>query len=262
MAIQSTDIEKIYIGSTEADAMYKGSVKVWEKNTEKSIRIADGLTSSDVGNYGENAYIYIDKADESYSVYFEWDIEMLDNYLDVLNLNTLGSQYGGGSGTVSNYCITAGGNLATGDNYQGAIYNFSMKKIDDVWIPIFGISNASGYRVTLNTASYENVVAGRHSYFLGDSYYNSNKRKFDLFSLCNFSTGAPVASRWGDWFMLAPAHFTPFYKIYSLKIWDDSNKTNLLHEFLPDEQNGHKGVFDTVTETFYPVVNDNFFVVE
>lgn len=231
----------------------------WEGKVSGYIQLASGLTAAQVGDYGQNAYIYVNKSDDSASVYFEWDIEFLSNYTDILNLNNLGGAYGGG--VTSNYCIPIGGNLATGDNYQGAIYNLSVRKIDDEWKPIIGITNATGNRPNLNVAEYQEISLGRKTYFLGDSNYHSNRKKFDLFSLCNCDTGAEVASRWRDWFLYAPAHYTPFYRLYGLKIWNDANKTTLLHNYTPVIRNGHKGVYDSISEVFYSCSNDDFFEV-
>ena len=233
----------------------------WEGEISGYIQLASGLTAAQVGNYGENAYIYVNKPDDSASVYFEWDIDFLSNYTDILNLNNLGGAFGGGSGIISNYCIPIGGNLATGDNCQGSIYNLSVRKIDDVWKPIIGITNAAGYRPNENIAEYQEISLGRRTYFLGDSYYHSNRKKFDLFGLCNCDTGAEVASRWRDWFLYAPSHYTPFYRLYGLKIWSDANKTTLLHNYTPTIRNGHKGVYDSISEVFYPCSNDDFFEI-
>lgn len=236
-----------------------GECDINDITPDMAIKLKSGLSSADVGSRGENAYIFVDKDADANALYYEWDIEFLNNLNDVVNLNSLDSAYGGGSGVISNSCITLGGNLSTGDNYQGSIYNISMKKIDDVWTPIFGIAKANGNRVTENTNSYHVASVGRHSYLLPDSGTGTNKMKFDIFSLCNATTGAAVASRWGDWYMYAPAHFDPFYKLYSIKLWSDEHKTTLIHHYVPKIDSDHIGVMDIITNTFYPCSNDNFF---
>lgn len=61
------------------------------------------------------------------------------------------------------------------------------------------------------------------------------------------------------------AGISPFYrnfgKVYRISIYDNDGVT-LLKNFLPKEQDNHKGMVDTVSGTFYPCDDDTKFIID
>lgn len=58
---------------------------------------------------------------------------------------------------------------------------------------------------------------------------------------------------------------SPFYrnfgKVYRISIYDNDGVT-LLKNFLPKEQDNHKGMVDTISGTFYPCDDDSKFIID
>ena len=224
---------------------------------DKAIKLKSGLSSADVGDYGEKAYIFINKNEDSNGLFYEWDIELLPNYLDILNTDVLGVY----DNHIGRTGIIIGGNV---QSYQsGCQNNFGIEKIDDVWGAYFYSTHLQGSDPNLNATYRVPLLSGRHTYLLGDSSGASNGKKIGLFNAYDFYRqymwGSQDPANLGHWATNCPAHYTPFFKIYSLKMWSDADKTNLLHHYVPKIDSDHIGVMDIITNTFYPCSNDNFF---
>lgn len=223
------------------------------------ISLAQNLSAADVGTYGENAYIFIDKtADANGGLFFEWDVEILDNYTDYLNFTVLGNR---NHENRNNLRIVLGGAVGN-DNTSAFIYNFGSQGENDT--PLVAISNFYGYVISDNDAQkIEIPTSGRYQFLLGDTVVKKNNNKFAIFALYDYYHNNFSGVNYGYIYGRCPALYAPFFRLYSLKIWSDESKTTLLHHYVPmvNEEN-HKGVYDNVAQAFYACSNDDFFVID
>lgn len=230
----------------------------WNIVANGYIKIADNASSmGDIGYAGQNAYVFIDKTVEATGgLYFEWDVEIENNYRDILNFTNLGNR---GGNYVNNYRVVLGGNIGN-DSSHGSIYNFGSQGVNDT--PLIAISRYWGNVISdSDSEKIEIPASGRYQFLLGDSAEQTNNKKFALFALYDWYHGNFSGVNYGYIKAYCPAYYTNFFKLYSLKIWQEASKVNLLHYYTPAIRNGHKGVYDNVSEVFYPCSNDDFFEV-
>lgn len=247
MAIQSSNIEKVYIGSTSAKAMYKGSVKIWEESQGLPyIQLANGV--NELNLEGTNsAYIPLVKDDSANStIRLEFDIWLDEDLFTDFNADYNLCVCGALENSWWNGCII-GINTADADNY----------KLQSWWrtdSDLTTIEHLAPGRQTLSI-----TPTGIKSYIAGTIY---------LFSLYNYRNNCPTDWPYQCYVTYPSAEYyarselyplKPLYRIFSLKIYGDND--TLLHEYKPAIVNGHKGMYDEVTQTFGACNNDDYFTI-
>lgn len=194
---------------------------------------------------GESTYAFIPVTDHELNYNYKFVIDWTTATEPANGPNTLiGGSYNFNAEYNRYYGLFIGTEYyssATGRNGESLRFNTWLRTAAPICYEGNASRHITTFQYTGETQTPTTRTSGGFGLFAGRDYTNG-----DLINIRERSI--PFVSFGND------------NKVYNIKIYDEND--NLLMDFVPRVQNGHKGMYDTVNETFYPCTDDSKFIID
>ena len=239
-------IKNMILGDKNIVRAYKNNEIIFERGEPYIEPIGPGL-------YETGGYIHIDDLELEYGYKYEIDFLAPNNYAFA---------------SFNNHaCIIGGSYTKSGDNYYGMFVGFPYSSYASNGIGIRRNSylRSGGFAPKVQTP-YTPGIRQTISITYSDPSEDLVRTDggFFLFAARAYDTG-------NEWYLPAAGSYmneqtthlyglngvSEFGKYYRITIMDAND--NILRNFIPKVVNGHKGMYDTITEKFYACADDSKF---
>ena len=250
-------IKNMILGDKNIVRAYKNNEIVFERSTPYIQRI-DDYTGSDPA-YSKTTYIHIDDVELMYNWTYEADVEGLSSNPQSRLWCFLGGSF---EYNTTDYWLYPhlDGIFFGYKEYNGVKETLAAQdKIDQIYQPHTDQAATIGERhvVTMKL----NSLPPNH---YGDNIYQGTLGGFHILAAMvgiNQTIGY-VDYQAGDAineYLGAGSFYKNKGKIYRISLYDENDV--LIHNYLPRVVDGHKGMYDTVINKFYPCSDDSKFII-